>query len=428
MNVLMFGWEFPPNISGGLGTACYGIVKGLSTFDDVRVTFVIPKAQGNEQIHKNQLISASEIEIGSKSVTSHQPTVFLDVVEVSSALSPYLDPESFSKKVKTVEDKMKNRQGGHKLYFSGKYGPDLYDEINNYAIVAKIIAEENDFQLIHAHDWLTFPSAIAAKKASGKPLIIHIHSTDFDRSGGSVNPRIFEIEKRGMDEADQIITVSNLIRRRLINQYSISPEKIATVYNAIDPVSESKIKVKSPHRTKTVTFLGRITIQKGPSYFAEVARLIYDKMKNVRFIMAGNGELRDQIVECCSRYRITNRFHFTGFLNGDEVAEILKKSDVFIMPSVSEPFGIVPLEAMQANVPVIISLQSGIAEVIHSAVKTDFWDVHAMADAVHGILKYKKLAKTMIDDGKKELDKLNWESTAGQIRQIYMNTIQKQVS
>lgn len=428
MNVLMFGWEFPPNISGGLGTACHGIVKGLSTFDDVHVTFVIPKAQGNEQIHKYELISADEVEIDCKFTTSYHQSVSVSILEVPSVLSPYLNPECYSRTVMLADSKKEIRRHGNKISFSGKYGPNLYDEINKYAIVAKIIAERHEFQLIHAHDWLTFPAAIAAKKASGKPLILHIHSTDFDRSGGSVNPKIFDIEKQGMDEADQIITVSNLIKRRLINQYNISPEKITTIYNGIDPVSEYKRTARPAKRMKTVTFLGRITIQKGPSYFAEVARLILQKMKNVRFIMAGNGELRDQIVECCANYRISNRFHFTGFLNGNEVSEILKKSDVFIMPSVSEPFGIVPLEAMQANVPVIISLQSGIAEVIHSAVKADFWDVNAMADAVHGILKYKKLSKTMINDGKNELGKLNWKSTAGQIRQIYLNTISKQVS
>ncbi|MFY9153960.1 MAG: glycosyltransferase [Prolixibacteraceae bacterium] len=428
MNVLMFGWEFPPNISGGLGTACHGIVKGLSTFDDIHVVFVIPKAHGNEQINKYQLISADQVDIECKSPSPVQHPVFIKVLEVPSALSPYLNPESYSRKLIQTEKKGEISQHGKRIYFSGKYGPNLYDEINNYAIVAKTIAEENEFQLIHAHDWLTFPAAIAAKKASGAPLILHIHSTDFDRSGGSVNPTIFRIEKQGMEEADRIITVSNLIKKRLISQYNISPEKITTVYNAIDPVPEKKKTVKHSGKIKTVTFLGRITIQKGPAYFAEVARLIHKKMKNVRFIMAGNGELRDQIVECCAKYRISNRFHFTGFLCGDEVSEILNKSDVFIMPSVSEPFGIVPLEAMQANVPVIISLQSGIAEVIRSAVKADFWDIHAMADAVHGILKYKKLSKTMINDGKKELGKLNWVSTASQIRQIYLNTIPKLVS
>ena len=427
MNVLMFGWEFPPNISGGLGTACFGIVKGLSTFNDVKVIFVIPKAYGNEQTNENKLISADSVEINRKFVCLDQKSE-QDILEVSSNLTPYLNPEIYSRLHQIAETKIKKTEPGTTISFSGKYGANLYDEIYNYALVAKTIAAENDFQLIHAHDWLTFPAAIAAKNVSGKPLVIHIHSTDFDRSGGSVNPTIYNIEKQGMDEADQIITVSNLIRNRLITQYHISPGKITTIYNAIDPATrEIKVK-KTGSKMKTVTFLGRITGQKGPCYFAELAKLLTEKMKHVRFIMAGSGELRDQIVECTAQYRISDRFHFTGFLVGAEIEEILSQSDVFIMPSVSEPFGIVPLEAMQMNVPVVISLQSGVSEIIKSAIKTDFWDVHAMADAVHGILKHKILAKTMVHDGNIELAKLNWKQTAKHIRKVYLDTIQKQAS
>jgi len=431
MNVLMFGWEFPPNISGGLGTACYGIVSGLSACRDVHVTFVIPKAYGNEQSENVQLISAENIPVGSE-IFRTLSSGAISFVDVPSKLVPYLTPESFSVKYQFHTEKKDLSEvvkKGTKIAFSGKYGPNLFDEINNYAIVAKTIAQENKFGLIHAHDWLTFPAAIAAKKISGKPLVIHFHSTDFDRSGGAINPAIFAIEKQGMDEADKIITVSNLTKKRLVEEYQIPSKKITTVYNAIEPETNSICNFKKPkHKEKTVTFLGRITIQKGPEYFVDVARMVIGRMKNVHFVMAGSGELRDKIVELCARHGISNRFHFTGFLKGQEVTKMLRQSDLFIMPSVSEPFGIVPLEAMQANVPIIISRQSGVAELIRNAVKTDFWDVHAMADAVHGILKYKKLAKTLTTEGKQEVGKLNWEHAAEEIRQVYLNTINKQAS
>ena len=430
MNVLMFGWEFPPNISGGLGTACYGIVKGLSLCDDVNVTFVIPKAFGNEPSSNIQIISADNVALGRETLPIESTTSFR-TLEVFSKLVPYLTPESFAEKYQLsseISEKSTNEvfNEGRKIHFSGKYGPDLFEEIYNYAIVAEAIAQNNEFDVIHAHDWLTFPAAIAAKRISGKPLIVHIHSTDFDRSGGSVNPVIFDIEKQGMEEAGQIITVSNRIKRRLIDQYNIPADKITTVYNATDPGMYRILpEIRKKSKQKIVTFLGRITMQKGPEYFIEVARMVINRIKNVHFVMAGSGELRNRIVELCAHYRISDRFHFAGFLNRDEVSEMLHKSDLFIMPSVSEPFGIVPLEAMHAHVPVIISKQSGVSELIRNVIKTDFWDVHAMADAVYNILKHKKLAKTMISEGKNEVSKLNWELAAIQIREVYFRSIKQ---
>jgi glycosyltransferase involved in cell wall biosynthesis len=432
MNVLMFGWEFPPNISGGLGTACYGIVKGLSECEDVHVKFVVPKSHGNELLaNKLQLISADQISIGRETqLFCNKGNV--SFIQVESKLTPYLTPEIYSEtllKSHEKEEIFSITSEGIRINFSGKYGPNLFDEINNYAIVAKTIALENDFELIHAHDWLTFPAAVAAKKISGKPLILHVHSTDFDRSGGAINPKIFAIEKQGLDEADKIIVVSNRIKNRLTEQYLIPSDKIITIYNGIETQSNEAEDWKNRSgKEKIVTFLGRITIQKGPEYFVDVARMVIQRMKNVHFVMAGNGELRNRILELSVKYGISDRFHFTGFLNGSEVSEMLHRSDLFIMPSVSEPFGIVPLEAMQANVPVIISIQSGVSEVIRNVVKTDFWDVHAMADAVHGILKHKKLSKVMITEGKQEVRQLNWIKPAQQIKQVYQNLLLNRAS
>jgi len=428
----MFGWEFPPNISGGLGTACYGIVKGLAECQDVHISFVVPKSQGNELSANNlQLISADQVNIGREAWTESDWRN-ISFLQVQSKLVPYLTPEIFSEQIQELhneDDFTENKLLGTRINFSGKYGPNLFDEINNYAIVAKTIARENHFELIHAHDWLTFPAAVAAKKISGKPLIIHVHSTGYDRGGGAINPEMFDIEKQGMEEADKIIVVSNRIRDRLTEQYHIPSGKIITIYNGIETQADKghDFHVRDQKR-KMVTFLGRITIQKGPEYFVDVARMVIRKMKNVHFVMAGNGELRNKIIELSARYGISHRFHFTGFLNGPEVTEMLHRSDLFIMPSVSEPFGIVPLEAMQANVPVIISLQSGVSEVVRNVIKTDFWDVHAMADAVHGVLKYKKLTKTLIAEGKQEVDKLSWKQPVDQIKQAYLDTISNKAS
>jgi glycosyltransferase involved in cell wall biosynthesis len=428
MNVLMFGWEFPPNISGGLGTACHGIVKGLISNSDINITFVVPKAFGNESCENIQLVSADQISIG-KENQGAEDFVSIKLVEVPSDLIPYVTPEIFEARNQSSCE-IKEKSGiteiceENKIYFSGHYGPSLFQEIQNYAIVARTIATKYEFDVIHAHDWLTFPAAMAAKEVSGKPLIIHIHSTDFDRSGGSVNPLTYEIEKQGMDRADHIISVSNRVKFRLIESYNIPPEKITTVYNAIEPnFPKSKFGQNQKSKQKTVTFLGRITIQKGPEFFVEVARLVINQMKNVHFVMAGNGEMRDRIIELCARYGIGDKIHFTGFLNGNEVTKILLKSDLLIMPSVSEPFGIVPLEAMQARVPVIVSIQSGVSELIKNIIKTDFWDVHAMADAVHGILKYRRLSKNMVKEGYKEVNKLSWNCSARQIKQVYLQTI-----
>lgn len=425
MNVLMFGWEFPPHISGGLGTACYGIVKGLASDKNVDITFVVPKTHGNEHSANNiQLLSADHISVGSQQHAEWNPTG-VNILEVHSKLVPYETPESYMERYQdSVEIKTETISEGQKISFSGGYGPNLFSEISNYAVVAKAIAKDNQFQLIHVHDWMTFPAGIAAKQISGKPLIVHVHSTDFDRSGGAVNPDIFAIEKQGFDEADHIITVSNRIKSRLTEQYHIPSQKITTIYNAIDPeINANHVKKNRKQKYKVVTFLGRITIQKGPEYFVDVARMIINRMKNVHFVMAGNGELRDHILKLCARYGITDRFHFTGFLNNEEVSNMLRQSDLFIMPSVSEPFGIVPLEAMQSNVPVIISLQSGVSELIRNVIKTDFWDVHAMADAVYGILRNKTLATSMITEGKQEVSRLNWNRSANQIRQVYLKTL-----
>jgi glycosyltransferase involved in cell wall biosynthesis len=424
----MFGWEFPPHISGGLGTASFGLTKGMATLDDLEVIFVVPKAWGDEDQSVVRLVGANKIKVAYKQIYFKGFRRPFEKIEISSKIVPYTDPEDFWKMTRS-------EVSGYNLFvhtndkgtvdFSGRYDNNLMDEIYKYAVVASVIAEENDFDIIHAHDWLAYPAGIAAMEVSGKPLVIHVHATDFDRSGGNVNPDVYRIEKSGMDAASKIITVSNLTRDIVINKYNIDPDKVETVYNAVEPVdiSENHL-IEKGFDEKVVTFLGRITLQKGPEYFIEAAYKVLQVMDNVRFVMAGSGDMMERMMRRAAALKITDRFHFTGFLKGADVFTMLDMSDVYIMPSVSEPFGISPLEAMQSNVPVIISKQSGVAEILTHAVKTDFWDIDAMADAIYGILNYPALANMFIKNGKEEVIRLKWDNSARHVRDIYYRVIE----
>ena len=429
MKVLMFGWEFPPHISGGLGTACYGLTKGMTSFSDMEILFVIPKAFGDEDRSSIGLIGANNVLIKARDIRISGFLKKIQQIEVGVNLLPYVDPELYEKcSTQTFqgENKFITNDFEGKLNFKGGYGQNLMHEISNYALVAAAIAAEQSFNVIHAHDWLCYPAGIAAKYMSGKPLVIHVHATDFDRSGGNVNPVVYNIEKQGMDAADRIITVSNLTRSIVIEKYGIAPEKVVTVYNAVEPMENAgwtKMPMRGSLDDKIVTFLGRITMQKGPEYFIEAASLVLKKMKNVRFVMAGSGDMMNKMIRRAARLGICDKFSFTGFLKGDDVYRMFRLSDVYVMPSVSEPFGISPLEAMQSNVPVIISRQSGVAEILKHAIKIDFWDTHAMADAIYGILNYPALHSIFSKQGKSEVDNLKWETSARHVREVYYSVI-----
>lgn len=427
MRVLMFGWEFPPHISGGLGTASYGLTKGLTSIPGMEVIFVVPKAHGDEDQSGMRLIGANEVHIAHRKISFKGTITPVEKIEVESKIVPYTDPEQFWRLTRSTRYGRSilvktNDQG--KLDFSGKYGDNLIEEIEKYSIVASVIASENQFDIIHAHDWLAYPAGIAASKVSGKPLVIHVHATDFDRSGGAVNPVVYDIEKRGMEAADQIITVSNLTRETVINKYGIDQSKVVTVYNAVEPAGGIYDNFRAkPGDDKVVTFLGRITLQKGPEYFIEAAHRVLQVMDNVRFVMAGSGDMMERMMRRAASLNITDRFHFTGFLKGDDVYRMLYMSDVYIMPSVSEPFGISPLEAMQSNVPVIISKQSGVAEILTHAVKVDFWDIDAMADAIHGILTYPAMSRMFIEKGREEVNTFKWENSARHVKEVYLSAL-----
>jgi glycosyltransferase involved in cell wall biosynthesis len=427
MRVLMFGWEFPPHISGGLGTACYGLTKGLAGLKNTDVLFVVPKAFGDEDQSVIQLIGANKIPVAQKEIFFEEAGKKMDYLEVQSEIIPYVDEEEFwnlKKQRMASNPRFVKTTDGLNIEFSGTYGPNLMEEIKNYALVAEIIAQDSSFDLIHAHDWLAYPAGIAAKNISGKPLVIHVHATDFDRSGGNVNPTVYSIERQGMEMADKIIAVSNFTRQTVIEKYGIPPEKITTVYNAVEPVfGGKKGTLKKGVNEKVVTFLGRITLQKGPEYFVEAAWLVLKKMDNVRFVMAGSGDKMNEMVNRVAHLGMADKFHFTGFLDADDVYQMFRMTDVFVMPSVSEPFGIVPLEAMQADVPVIISNQSGVSEILNHAIKIDFWDTYAMADSIYGLLNYPALSGFLKKSGKMEVGGLTWQQSAKHVRNVYTSLL-----
>lgn len=426
----MFGWEFPPHIAGGLGTACYGMTRGLAR-NGVEVVFVMPRAYGDEDQRFVRVVNASDVEtIGTRDHEfSEELLEKVSFIHIDSNMLPYISPEEYaayhdefvrSGRIHEWTDVWKQR-----YTFSGKYGANLMEEVARYAMVAAQVAKdlEGQFDVIHAHDWLTYFAGIAAKRVSGKPLVVHMHATEFDRSGENINRRVYAIEKAGMQAADRVIAVSELTRRIVIGKYGIPAEKVVTVHNAVrfgeseDAVPERAVK------DKVVTFLGRITYQKGPDYFVEAAAKVLQRVPDVRFVMAGSGDLMNHVVRRVAQLGIADRFHFTGFLKGGEVQRMFRLSDVYVMPSVSEPFGISPLEAMRSGVPVIISRQSGVAEVLDYAIKVNYWDVDALADAIYGLLTYPALGRMFASKGLEEVTGLKWTNAAAKIKTVYETVV-----
>lgn len=415
MKALMFGWEFPPHILGGLGTASYGLTKGMAEQEDMDITFVIPKPSGDEDTSFLRIIGAG-----------NTPVVYKDVAYdyVQRRLAGKMSPELYYHLREHIYADFGYRHTDDLgcIEFSGKYPDNLLEEINNYSIVAGVIARSMEVDVIHSHDWLTYPAGIHAKQITGKPLVVHVHATDFDRSRGNVNPTVFAIEMDGMNQADHIITVSELTRRTVIEKYHQDPRKVTTVHNAVTPLAPSILNLpdKRGVKDKVVTFLGRITMQKGCEYFVEAAaRVLAKKPEGVRFIMAGSGDKMDEMINLAAKYNIADRFHFTGFMKGQQVYEVFRSSDVYVMPSVSEPFGISPLEAMQCGVPSIISYQSGCAEILNYAVKVDYWDVDAMADAIYALISYPEMHAFLKEEGLREVNSITWEEAGRKVRAIY---------
>ena len=426
----MFGWEFPPHIAGGLGTACYGMTRGLAR-NGVEVVFVMPRAYGDEDQRFVRVVNASDVEtIGTRDHEfSEELLEKVSFIHIDSNMLPYISPEEYA----AYHDEFVRSGRTHewtdvwkqRYTFSGKYGANLMEEVARYAMVAAQVAKdlEGQFDVIHAHDWLTYFAGIAAKRVSGKPLVVHMHATEFDRSGENINRRVYAIEKAGMQAAARVIAVSELTRRIVIGKYGILADKVVTVHNAVRFGESEEAAPERAVKDKVVTFLGRITYQKGPDYFVEAAAKVLQRVSDVRFVMAGSGDLMNHVVRRVAQLGIADRFHFTGFLKGGEVQRMFRLSDVYVMPSVSEPFGISPLEAMRSGVPVIISRQSGVAEVLDYAIKVNYWDVDALADAIYGLLTYPALGRMFASKGLEEVTGLKWTNAAAKIKTVYETVV-----
>jgi glycogen(starch) synthase len=420
--IFMLGWEFPPFISGGLGTACYGLTRAMDQLG-LEVTFVLPRMVESKYTTHVKLLTP-----GSQTYTTSFKFQDLKNVKfraISSPLQPYSTAESYQRRIEETLRK-KQRLHGIKVGSTGSfdhrrdYSNDMYTEVHRYAAVAAELAENEPFDIIHAHDWMTYPAGMAVAAISGKPLVVHVHSTEFDRSGEHVNQVIYDIERAGMERANRVIAVSHFTRNIVISRYGISDDKVEVVYNGVERLgSWSSESTGITKDEKIVLFLGRITMQKGPEYFLHAAKKVLEVMDNVKFVMAGSGDLIHQSIEMAAGLGIGHKVLFTGFLRGEDVQKIYKMADLYVMPSVSEPFGIAPLEALDHDVPVIISKQSGVSEVLTHALKVDFWDVNEMANKIVAVLKYPPLQMTLRNHGNFEVRKLRWKDTAIRCAKIY---------
>ena len=437
MKVFMLGWEFPPHISGGLGTACYGMTKALDEIG-VSVCFVLPASVPVDGAPHVKLM-------GEQDAAPPHPEVgaefqHVDVHRVSAVLQPYGNPASYEQAIELLTDEQKAAMSqplaGLGQVSTPEEGPgvaakirpqgthytgDLMSEVQRYASLAVGIARKEEFDVVHAHDWMTFPAGLAVAAATRKPLIVHVHSTEFDRSGENPNLQVYEIERTGMHGADRVVCVSHLTRSLVTSRYGVPPERAEVVYNAVDlPTMNGDLEM-TPIRQdeKIVLFLGRLTMQKGPEYFLQAAKKVVEKYTDVRFVMAGSGDMIAQCVRQVADLKLGKFVTFTGFLRGDDVARIFKMADLYVMPSVSEPFGIAPLEALSHNVPVIISKQSGVSEVLTHVLKVDFWDIDDMANKILAVLRHAPLQRTLRQHGAIELRKFSWRDSAVKLRKIY---------
>ncbi len=392
--VLMFGWEFPPHNSGGLGVACYGLSRALVK-KNIDIIFVLPR--------KLEGVDESFLKIVDGKIFCETSYLF------NSPLYPYVTEKKY-----------------HSDFFYNNefFGNNLIEEVFRYAEFGEEVAKKERFDVIHAHDWLSFGAGIRAKMVSGKPLIAHVHATEFDRGGGEgINPLVYNLEKEGMERADKVIAVSNFTKDIITNKYGINPEKIEVVYNGIDFVEEESL-MENVHKIKKagkqlVLFVGRLTLQKGPDYFVKVAEKICESTEDVYFVISGSGDMQEYLINEVARLKISDRVLFSGFLRGEELREVYRSADLFVMPSVSEPFGITPLEALANGTPVLISNQSGVSELVSHALKADFWDVDDMVNKILAALKYESLIQCLTKHGRREVSGITWSKAAEKCISIY---------
>lgn len=398
----MFGWEFPPHNSGGLGTACYGLTKALAR-RDLSVTFVLPKKLKGIEHDFLRIVFANVRNIKMRAV--------------QTLLHPYITEELYDEYLRTAsEDQV--------------YGLNLFDEVRRYGLQARVIATEEPHDIIHAHDWLSFRAGIEAKRVSGKPLVVHMHATEFDRTGGHPNQYIYEEERRGLYAADCIISVSQHTKNVIVEHYGIPADKVMVVHNGIDCAEHRKelppalAHVRAQGK-KIVLFVGRITIQKGPDNFIKVAKRVLEYDPNVLFIVSGSGDMEHQIIRLAADMGLGDKVIFAGFVRGDDLLKLYRAADLYVMPSVSEPFGLTALEALANGTPILVSKQSGVSEVLTHVLKSDFWDIDDMADKILNVVRSNGLHDVLGALGTHDVEQVTWESAAGKCEAIYDEVIRR---
>lgn len=411
--VLMLGWEFPPLINGGLGVACHDLSFAMSKLADV--TMVVPKSSLDFKMQNVNLIGINNLDetlFDNFPSNYHKPLPF-KLHSVPSDLNPYYSESAFS----DTNIMMRSRSGIEAFKMDSLYGGDVIAKVHHFAEITAALALKMDFDVIHAHDWMTMIAGIKIKQQSGKPLVLHIHSLEVDRSGENSKGWVYQLEKNGMEYADLLMPVSNFTANNIQQHYGISKDKMNVVHNGSCPVTPFKSKRK--FKEKTVLFVGRLTRQKGPERFIDIASKVLEKNPDVRFVMAGVGDYFKQLLEKSSYNNIGNRFHLTGFLNSQKLQSLLSVSDVYCMPSISEPFGLSAIEAAQFGIPCVISKQSGVSEVLSGSLRFDHWDTDKAASCILNLLDDKVLRKKVVEDASYNLKNITWDISANKIINAY---------
>lgn len=419
--VLMLGWEYPPILAGGLGMACYGLTKALSQYADI--TLIIPRSESEFEVENMEIIGLNHIGLDSKATPTapNYETFTQEVTYIDTTLSPYPVGIAFAelKSAKPLSSHAEIRA----LYASqDPYGANIMEKVATYTEVVTQLAKEKEFDIIHAHDWITFAAAIQIKEQSGKPLVLHVHSLETDRIGTRAKYEyginaVYDIERQAMLKADRVIPVSFFTKNCAIEHYEIPAEKFRPVYNAIDPADIMRIPREG--NEKIVLFLGRITFQKGPEFMIETAIKVLQKYTNVKFFVAGIGDKLQALKELAAERGIYEKFVFAGFLRKPQVENILAQADVYFMPSVSEPFGLSALEAVQAGIPSVLSKQSGVAEVLPHTLKADYWDTDRFANYIYALLNYEGLRQDLTKNTDADIHEMTWDKSAQTVMNVY---------
>jgi len=423
--VLMLGWEFPPVINGGLGVACHDLCIAMAKH--ATVTMIIPKSNPGFTVKNLELIGLDTIDSRTLKHVNYKEEykTFENVHFIPTDLNPYYTERKSTFEVPDVDELhsqyLKEIKIGSKkakvFHIDDLYGGDVIEKVTVFGELASRLALTLDFDIIHAHDWMTMLAGMEIKAKTGKPLVVHVHSLEVDRGGVNSQGWVYQMEKKGMLAADVLMPVSNFTGNIINEYYGIDHKKIFPVHNGIRAVEP--FKSDSPFRERMVLFIGRLTRQKGPEYFVDIAAKVLEKNTNVRFIMAGTGDMSNKILERVAEKRIGNRFHLAGFLGLDKVRKLLSIADAYCMPSVSEPFGLSAVEAAQFDVPVVISKQSGVAEVLTGALKFDFWDINHAAEYILRVLSDDTLNQQVIDDAEKDLKGISWDIAASKVMEGY---------